>query len=382
MTAAGRPGGEAGEANAAAPAPARLLRACRGEPVDAVPIWLMRQAGRYMPEYRALRARHSFETLLTTPHLACEITLQPVRAFGVDAAIVFSDILPLLRVMGVPLRFDDDSGPQLEPLGMDGTLRRLDPEEIRAALGFTLEAERLAKRELQPLGVPLIGFSGAPFTLACYAVEGRIGHDCVKTRARMLAAPARWHELLGALADAAGEYLLAQAQAGADVLQIFDTWAGALSARDYSRFVLPHTQRAIAIARAAGVPIVYFSTQTGHMMRTVALTGADVIGVDWRCHLGDVRRQLGPSVALQGNLDPAALTAPWELLRERAMEVLEAAGAAGAATEAAPAPTDGAAAAPTTGSGYIFNLGHGVPPTTPPDNVRRLVELVHAWRVT
>jgi uroporphyrinogen decarboxylase len=338
----------------------RFLCACRGEAVDAVPIWLMRQAGRYMPEYQALRADHSFETLLTTPELACRITLQPVHAFGVDAAIVFSDILPLLRVMGVPLRFDDAAGPQLEPLKSDAALRPLGPDEIRAGLGFTLEAERLAKRELEPLGVPLIGFSGAPFTLACYALEGRIGHDCLKTRALMLAEPRRWDELLGAIAEAVGHYLLAQVEAGVDALQLFDTWAGALSAAEYERHVLPHVRRAVAMARSAGVPVVYFSTQTGGMIDTVARTGADIIGVDWRCDLAAVRRRLGPSLAVQGNLDPAALTAPWEVLRECAVEVLRA---------AAPG-----------GPGFIFNLGHGVPPATPPDNVRRLVELVHTWR--
>jgi uroporphyrinogen decarboxylase len=321
----------------------------------------MRQAGRYMSEYQVLRGRHSFETLLTTPDLACEITLQPVRAFGVDAAIVFGDILPLLRVMGVPLRFDDDAGPLLEPLGPKGSLRALDVAEIQAGLGFTLEAERLAKRELEPLGVPLIGFSGAPFTLACYALEGRIGHDCLKTRSFMLAEQQRWVSLLGTLADAVGHYLLAQVDAGADALQLFDTWAGTLSARDYRRHVLPHTRRAVEIARSAGVPVIYFSTQTGHMVDAVAETGADVIGVDWRCDLAAVRHLLGPSVPLQGNLDPAALTAPWDVLRTRAVEVLDAA----AASEAR--------------RGHIFNLGHGVPPTTPPDNVRRLVQLVHSW---
>jgi uroporphyrinogen decarboxylase len=338
----------------------RFLAACRRETVDAVPIWLMRQAGRYMPEYQALRADHSFETLLTTPELACQITMQPVRAFGVDAAIVFSDILPLLRVMGVPLRFDDHSGPQLEPLAGGVALRQLGADEIRAGLGFTLEAERLAKRELEPLGVPLIGFSGAPFTLACYALEGRIGHDCLKTRAFMLAEPRRWDELLGTIAQAVGHYLLAQVEAGADALQLFDTWAGALSAAQYERYVLPHVRRVVATARSAGVPVIYFSTQTGGMIDTVALTGADVIGVDWRCDLAAVRHHLGPSVAVQGNLDPAALTAPWEVLRGRAVEVLQAAAQGG--------------------PGHIFNLGHGVPPTTPPDNVRRLVNLAHSWR--
>jgi uroporphyrinogen decarboxylase len=336
----------------------RFLRACRGLEVDAVPIWLMRQAGRYMPEYQALRARHSFETLLTTPELACEITLQPVRAFGVDAAIVFSDILPLLQALGVPLRFDDAAGPQLEPLAADGELRALSGEEIEAELGFTLGAIRLAARELEADDVPLIGFSGAPFTLACYAIEGRIGHDCARTRTFMMAEPQRWHALQERLADAVGHYLRAQVQAGADAVQLFDTWAGTLSRTDYERSALPHVQSCVSAARALGVPVIYFSTQTGAMLDLVAQSGADVIGVDWRCDIGAARRLLGPDRPVQGNLDPAAMTAPWDVLAARATAVLDAA----------------------AGPGHIFNLGHGVPPTTPNDNVRRLVDLVHSRR--
>jgi uroporphyrinogen decarboxylase len=336
----------------------RFLRACRGRQTDAVPIWLMRQAGRYMPEYQALRARHSFHTLLTTPELACEITLQPVRAFGMDAAIVFSDILPILEVLGVPLRFDDAAGPQLEPLGAEGQLRTLSGDEIEGALGFTLEAIRLAARELQAQRVPLIGFSGAPFTLACYAIEGRIGHDCARTRTFMMARPERWQALQERLADAVGHYLRAQVAAGAGAVQLFDTWAGTLARADYERYALPYVRRCVSAARGLGVPVIYFSTQTGAMLDLVAQSGADVIGVDWRCDIGAARRRLGPERAIQGNLDPAALTAPWDVLAERATAVLEAA----------------------AGRGHIFNLGHGVPPTTPNDNVRRLVELVHSWQ--
>jgi len=339
----------------ALPTDARFLRACRRLPVDATPIWLMRQAGRYMTEYQELRRRYSFEQLLTQPELACEVTLQPVRALGVDAAIVFSDILPILRAMGMSLRYDDSAGPQLEPLG-DREPAALSFSELEERLGYTLQTLRLVKRELTPPGVPLIGFAGAPFTLACYALEGRPSSACTLARGLLLAHPERGRRLLAALADTVGRHLVLQARTGADALQLFDTWAGTLAAADYRELALPAARRAIALAREAGVPVIYFSTQTGGMLELLAETGADVIGVDWRTDLAAARRRLGGSVAVQGNLDPAALLASWETLAERARAVLRAAG---------------------RGPGFIFNLGHGVLPGTDPDNVRRLVELVH-----
>jgi uroporphyrinogen decarboxylase len=337
----------------------RLLRACRRQPVDAVPVWLMRQAGRYMAEYRALRERYSILEIIKTPELACEVTMQPLDAFDLDAAIIFADILPPLEGMGLELDFVRGEGPVIyNPVRTAADVERLRVPPPEEALAFTLEAIRLARRELDGRGIPLIGFSGAPFTLASYAVEGGSSKNRLHVKGMMMAAPDAWHGLMTKLSEVAGRYLLAQAQAGAQVLQVFDSWVGELSPDDYERHVLPYSRRTIEIAQGSGVPVIHFGTGTAGMLDLLRAAGGDVIGVDWRVRLDAARQRLGDGVALQGNLDPVALFAPWEALRERAARVL-----------------DQAAGQP----GYIFNLGHGILPQTPVDNVRRLVDFVHEY---
>ena len=346
----------------------RFLRACRREPVDATPIWLMRQAGRYMPEYRAMHDRYTILQMIKTPELACEVTLQPVKAFELDAAIIFADILPPLEGMGLPLEFVKGEGPVIaapvRTAAAIDALRVTAPEE---SLGFTLQAIALARRELDgmrgsPDGacLPLIGFSGAPFTLASYAVEGGSSRNHVRTKAMMMGEPGLWAQLMGKLSEVVGNYLLAQASAGAQALQLFDSWAGQLSPADYRAFAMPYTQRALEIARKAGVPVIHFGTDTAGMLPLIREAGGDVIGVDWRVDLAEAWTRLGEGVAIQGNLDPVALFAPWPSLEQRARQVLDAARS-------------------TARLGHVFNLGHGVLPETPVDNVRRLVEFVHRY---
>ncbi len=337
----------------------RFLRACRRAPVDATPIWLMRQAGRYMAEYRALREKHTLLEIVRTPQLACEVTLQPVNAFDLDAAIIFADILPLLEGMGLHLEFAADEGPVLHnPVCTSDdvdALRVLPPEET---LGFTLEAIRLARQQLDPRGIPLIGFSGAPFTLAAYAVEGGSSNNYAKAKGLMMDEPDTWHRLMDKLAEMVGSYLLAQAQAGAHALQMFDSWVGVLSPADYREHVMPYSRCAIQIARQGGVPIIHFGTDTSGMLELIRDAGGDVIGVDWRIDLSTAWDRLGAGVAVQGNLDPTALLVSWPELERRARNILDQ----------------------TAGrSGHIFNLGHGILPSTPPDNVKRLVEFVHEY---
>ena len=333
----------------------RFLLACAGQPTDTTPIWLMRQAGRYMPEYRNLRKRHTMLEIIKDPALSCEATLQPMEAFDLDAAIIFSDILPPLEAMGLTLEFVAGDGPRVTPPVRSATdvdsLRVPDPEE---ELGFVLDAIRLARRALN--GTPLIGFAGGPFTLACYAIEGGTSRDQRRAKDVMLRDPAAWHRLMTKLADVVGRYLLAQARAGAQALQIFDSWAGVLSPSDYRNHVLPYTRRAIELARSSAVPIIHFGTGTAGMLEDMHEAGADVLGIDWRVDLGTARRRLNPATAIQGNLDPIALMAPWSEVRERADDVLSQAGGS---------------------PGHIFNLGHGILPETPVDNVRRLVDHVH-----
>lgn len=341
------------------PSDSRFLRACRRQPLDATPIWLMRQAGRYMAEYRRLREKHSILEIIKTPGLACEVTLQPVNAFELDAAIIFADILPPLEGMGLKLEFVGGEGPLIHnPLRTADdveALRVLPPEE---GLGFTLEAVRLARQELDSRGIPLIGFSGAPFTLAAYACEGGSSRNFTHVKGMMMGQPEVWHRLMDKLAEVVGHYLLAQARAGAHCLQLFDSWVGALSPADYREHVMPYSRRAIEIARRGGMPVIHFGTDTGGLLELIRDAGGDVIGVDWRMDLDAAWKRLGEGVAVQGNLDPVALLAPWEELERRARRVL-----------------DQAAGRP----GHIFNLGHGVLPETPVENVKRLVEFVHEY---
>jgi uroporphyrinogen decarboxylase len=336
----------------------RFLKACRREPVDATPIWLMRQAGRYMAEYRALRERWGILDLIKQPELACEVTMQPINAFDLDAAITFADILPPLEGMGLSLEFVRGEGPLIHnPVREPADVARLRTPSPAEALSFTLDAIRLVRRELDPRGIPLIGFAGGPFTLASYAVEGGSSRNLARVKALMMSDPATWHALMTKLSVISGEFLLAQANAGAHALQLFDSWCGELSPADYRDHALPYTKHAIDIAKASGVPVIHFGVGTGGLLELIGQSGAGVIGIDWRTTIAETRRRLGPDFAIQGNLDPIALLASWDGLKARAGAVLDDAGQE---------------------PGHIFNLGHGILPQVPVDNVKRLVDFVHA----
>jgi uroporphyrinogen decarboxylase len=337
----------------------RFLRACRRQPVDATPVWFMRQAGRYMAEYRALRERYSMMAMCKTPDLATAVTLQPIGRFPLDAAIIFSDLLLPLEPLGVPFDFVRGEGPQVQqPVRTEADIDRLRPFEPREALAPVLQAIRQVKVELRGL-VPLIGFVGAPFTLASYAVEGGHSNHYAHAKGLMYGNPAAWHRLCARLAEMAGEYLVAQVEAGADAVQVFDSWVGALSPADYREFVLPHSRRIFEIVRPTGVPTIHFGTGTATLLDAMAQAGSDVVGADWRVPLDEAWTRIGPSKAIQGNLDPTLLLAPRERLLDAAADVLR---------RAAGRP------------GHIFNLGHGILPGTPVENVEALTEFVHAYR--
>jgi uroporphyrinogen decarboxylase len=331
----------------------RFLKACRREPVDRTPIWLMRQAGRYLPEYRAVRERHSLLDICRTPELAVEVTLQPIRRFGFDAAIVFSDLLVPLEPMGVPFSFAEGEGPRIEkPVRGRSDVDALREVEPRESLAFSLEAIRLLRRELD---VPLIGFGGAPFTLASYAIEGGPSKSFERTKAMMYEDPESWHLFASKLARVVADFLAAQVEAGAQAVQLFDSWAGALSPDDYRDFALPHSRAILESLAKLGAPRIHFGTGTSGFLREMRDAGADVVGLDWSIDLDRGWEEVGDGVAVQGNLDPLALFAPESALRERVDAVLR---------RAAGRP------------GHIFNLGHGILPGTPVDNVSRLVERV------
>ena len=319
----------------------------------------MRQAGRYMPQYRALREKYTILEIIKTPELAFEVTMQPLKVLDVDAAIIFADILPPLESMGLSLEFAKGDGPVIHhPLRCMADIDALRVVDPRESLWFTLQAIRLTRQELDRQGIPLIGFSGAPFTLASYAIEGGSSRNYLYTKAMLMSDPTAWHRLMEKLSELVGQYLLAQAEAGAQALQLFDSWVGSLSPIDYREFVLPYSRRVIEIARAGNVPIIHFGTSTSGMLDLIQEAGGDVIGVDWHIDLDKAWRSLRPGVAIQGNLDPVALLAPWPELKKRAQYVL-----------------DQAASRP----GHIFNLGHGILPQTPVDNVKRLVDFVHEY---
>lgn len=335
----------------------RFLRACRSEKTDRTPVWFMRQAGRYMAEYRALREKHSLLDLCKTPELALEVTLQPVRALGVDAAILFADILLPLAPMGANFDFLAGEGPVFEqtfrtPEAIE-SLRLIDAEE---ELSYVLETLRLLRRELDGK-TPIIGFAGAPFTLASYLIEGGRSSGFVHTKKLMYQAPHLWSELMVKLTEVVRRYLRAQVAAGAQAVQLFDSWVGALSPSDYRDYVLPFLQPLFVDLATLGVPVIHFGTGTGSLLELQREAGGSVLGVDWRVPMAQARQRL-PGVALQGNLDPLLLMAPEVLLTHRVQEVLASAGSA---------------------PGYIFNLGHGILPETSPDAVKRVVELVHDY---
>jgi len=335
-----------------------FLRACYRLPVEVTPVWFMRQAGRYMAEYRAIRERFSLLEICQRPELAAEVTLQPVRALGVDAAILFADILLPAIPLGVGLEFARGEGPVLQhPVRTMDDVRRLRPVDPLTDLGYVLEAIRILRSELG--SIPLIGFCGAPFTVASYLIEGGTSRDFVKTRQMMYAAPEVWHALLDRLTTVLSDYLVAQIRSGAQAVQVFDSWVGMLSPDDYESYVLPYSQRLLRAAAAEGVPVIHFGTNTATLLPLMKRAGGNVIGLDWRIPLDDGWRILGEDVAVQGNLDPVALFAPLPELKRRVHDVLR---------RAAGRP------------GHIFNLGHGILQGTPVENVRAVVELVHEYR--
>ena len=334
-----------------------FLRACLGLPTDRTPVWLLRQAGRYQPEYRALREKHSMLEVIRTPELAAQVTLMPIEAFGFDAAIVFSDILPPLVGMGLDLDFVKGGGPQIgNPISSTLDVDLLGTPPAEETMEGTLGAIALVRRELESRDIPVIGFAGAPFTLASYAIEGGTSKDFSRTKAFMLSEPAAWKRLLGKLVTVQADYLLAQAQAGAQALQVFDSWAGrALGREDYLRYVAPHNRELFARVAEAGVPVINFSLGVSSYLREAAACGGDVVGLDWTMPLDEAWERAGFDRPVQGNLDPASLLAPWRELEFRIDDVLDRAGGR---------------------PGHIFNVGHGLVPQTPVDNVRRLVEHV------
>jgi uroporphyrinogen decarboxylase len=336
------------------PADSPLVRAYRGKPVPHRPVWFMRQAGRSLPEYRRLRAGIPMLAACRRPDLVCEITLQPVRRHGVDAAILFSDIMVPLAAAGVDLEIVPGTGPVVaQPVRAAADVARLRPL-TPADVSFVDEAVRLLVAELA--GTPLIGFAGAPFTLASYLVEGAPSRTYAATKALMYGDPARWHDLCGRLAQITLEFLRVQVAAGVSAVQLFDSWAGALSEADYRRFVLPHSSAVLAGLASAGVPRVHFGVGAAELLPAMAEAGADVLGVDWRTPLDTAAARLGGNHPVQGNLDPAVLLAPWPVIETEVRRVM----AEGAATP-----------------GHVFNLGHGVLPETDPDILRRVVDLVH-----
>ena len=332
-----------------------LLLAARRKPTPFTPVWLMRQAGRYLPEYRALRARHGFLELCKTPQMAAEVTLQPIARLGVDAAILFADILLLVEPLGVGLEFAKGEGPVIHrPVRTAADVERLTLVDVESAVGFVFETVRLVKRAL-PAHVPLIGFAGAPFTVASYVVEGGASRDYLATKRLMRETPEAWHRLLTILADATASYLNGQIAAGADVVQLFDSWVGALSPDDYREFVLPHT-RAVIAALTPGTPVIHFGTGTAGLLPLLRDAGGDVIGLDWRVDLDAAWRAIGDDVGVQGNLDPVALLSPPKTFEPSVRAILK---------RAAGRP------------GHIFNLGHGVLASTPAEHVKALVDMVH-----
>ena len=341
----------------------RFLRALRREPVDCTPVWLMRQAGRYLPEYRATRkAAGSFLAMAKTPDLACEVTLQPLRRFPLDAAILFSDILTVPDAMGLGLYFVEGEGPKFErPLRNPADIAALAVPDMETDLRYVMDAVRTIRRELDG-SVPLIGFSGSPWTLACYMVEGGGSKDWGRVKALALNEPAAMHQLLGTVTDAVIAYLAAQRAAGAQALQVFDTWGGVLSPAMYREFSLPYLARIARELKSAEVPVILFGKGNAPHLGDLFASGADAIGVDWTVTLEDAARRNGGRVALQGNLDPAMLYGNPDAVRAQVRATLDSYAAGNGGSR----------------EGHVFNLGHGLSPDMNPDHVAALVDEVHA----
>jgi uroporphyrinogen decarboxylase len=335
-----------------------FIKACRREAVPYTPVWFMRQAGRFMNEYREIRARHTLLEMCRTPELAAAVTLQPVQKLGVDAAIIFADLLLPAEAMGMKLEFVEREGPVLSgALRTAESVRKL--KDVRdGELSYVGEAIRIVCRELAGK-VPVIGFSGAPFTLASYMIEGGASRDFAQTKGMMYRDPGLWRELLDKLVAVLASFLESQVAGGAQALQIFDSWVGCLSPEDYRRYVLPHSRQLIAKVSSLGVPIIHFGTGTATLLELMREAGGDVIGLDWRVELDDGWARVGHDVAIQGNLDPVVLLGPLKSIKEHVEHILRAA-------QGRP--------------GHIFNLGHGILPPTPVENVQAVVEMVHNFK--
>lgn len=335
----------------------RFIRACWGKPVDAVPVWFMRQAGRYQSSYRALRQRYTLMELATDPVMCSEVTCRPVEDLGVDAAILFSDIMVPLGPMGIGFEIRENVGPIVaRPIRTLEDVERLQVVEPRVTLTYTLEAIERATGRLG--STPLIGFAGGPFTLASYCIEGGPSREYLFTKQLMWHQPEVFGAFMERLAQTVGLYLRAQIEAGASAIQLFDSWIGALSEADYRRFVLPHVKTIFDTVRPLGVPMIYFGVNTTHLLSAMKEAGPTVVGLDWRVRIGDVRRQMGPAIALQGNLDPIAILAGWGPIERLTKDILN---------DMVSEP------------GFIFNLGHGVHKTTDPDVLKNLVDFVHQY---
>ncbi|TWT57838.1 Uroporphyrinogen decarboxylase [Thalassoglobus neptunius] len=333
----------------------RFMKAARCEPTDCTPVWIMRQAGRYLPEYMAVRSKTTFIDLCKTPELAAEVTLSAQAALGVDAAILFADLLPILQPMGFDLEYVKGEGPVIHNPIVDSTeVERVRSVEDVQVLGYVFDSVKLIRKQL-PANIPLLGFAGAPFTLASYAIEGGGSKNYIRTKTIMYNDPGAWTALMNRLVDSLADYLNAQIEAGCQAVQVFDSWAGCLSPSDYRQYVLPHTQRLIASVNPA-VPVINFLTGNPALVPDQVSAGGQVIGIDWRIDLASAREIVGQSRAIQGNLDPASLYTELPTLKQRAKDVLDA-----------------NAGHP----GHIFNLGHGVHPDMNPDNVKALVKMVH-----
>jgi uroporphyrinogen decarboxylase len=333
----------------------RFVRACKRLPVDRTPVWFMRQAGRYMPEYRAVRKKHSLIEICKNPQLAGEVTITAAEILQVDAAIIFADLLLPLEVMGLPFHFSTGEGPVIErPVRSAEDVQRL-RTDLASDLSYVADSvQRVAKHFGSNL--PVIGFCGAPFTLASYMIEGGGSRHYINTKKMMYLQPDAWTELLLKLVAVTSEYALDQVRAGADVIQVFDSWVGCLSVEDYRQYVLPQTAKLIQTLKKSNAPVIYFGTDTTALLASMKETGADVIGLDWRVALDEGWARLGDDVAVQGNLDPVVLFSDWNNVRQRAKDILG---------RAAGRP------------GHIFNLGHGILPETPVENVKSLAAFVH-----
>ena len=335
----------------------RFLRACRHEPVDATPVWFMRQAGRYMAEYRAIREKYSLIEICQHPEIAAEVTMQPVRALGVDAAILFADILLPVIPLGLGLEFAKGEGPVIaSPVRTLEDVLAMRPFDAESDLGYVMDAIRILSGILD--GMPLIGFCGAPFTVASYIIEGGSSREFIKTKTMMYSAPEVFHALMEKLSDVLSDYLVAQIRAGAQAVQVFDSWVGALSPSDYETFVLPYSQKVLKAAEAMNVPVIHFGTNTTTLLPFMKRAGGSVLGVDWRLPLDEGWKIIGHDRAVQGNLDPVTLFAPLPEIKKRVHDILHRA-------EGRP--------------GHIFNLGHGILQHTPVDHVKAVVDMVHEY---